>query len=370
MLPNRILKLDQTTAKVVRLVETQGVTKGSYIALSYCWGRESDGMPFRTTSKNLQQMLSGISINKLPDAVRVTLDLGITFLWINSLCIVQDSLEDWEIESSNMATVYEQAFLVLGAASAKSAHDGFLRQRRHVMKKRHLLGGSMPLITARSRPRSGLHTTAGVKIVLGHVHNESLAPIDPLTYRGWTFQEQILATRLAFFSKDELQWSCNTELACECTRLVGQSLAGLSLPGYSLAGFSNTQTTFQDSNTMSKDVAFGFWRDAVEEFSHRRLTFVEDTLPAIAGLASQIHKQTHSKYLAGLWIDDVMNELLWQSIATGDHHDPARPSKYQAPSFSWASKSGPVRFVRPWQPQLPLCLIHTPRLRGTIHFEE
>ncbi|KAK3338708.1 heterokaryon incompatibility protein-domain-containing protein, partial [Neurospora tetraspora] len=128
-LPSRILDVGSADSSVVRLVKTTTETpSGSYVALSHCWG-PPDKQPLKTTCDTLEDYIRhGIPLACLPqtfaDAVWVTRVLGIRYLWIDSLCIIQDSLSDWEVESQKMGPIYEGATLTLGAAYARDSSEG------------------------------------------------------------------------------------------------------------------------------------------------------------------------------------------------------------------------------------------------------
>ncbi len=132
--PTRLIDVGPVGSETARLVETKdGGVEGShqYTALSYCWG---DGVSVRTTTATLAQLKAGIPVADLPrtfrDAVELTRDLGLAYLWIDALCIVQDSASDWEAESALMGHVYTGASLSIAATSAASADGGFLRDRQ------------------------------------------------------------------------------------------------------------------------------------------------------------------------------------------------------------------------------------------------
>jgi hypothetical protein len=94
-LPSRLLDLS-VSSNLIRLFSpsSEGKQKGKYIALSYCWGKNK---PFTTTSETLQSRMQGFSVKDMPktlrDAVQVSRNLGIQYLWIDALCIIQGSDE-------------------------------------------------------------------------------------------------------------------------------------------------------------------------------------------------------------------------------------------------------------------------------------
>ncbi|RDW63478.1 hypothetical protein BP6252_11023 [Coleophoma cylindrospora] len=324
-LPSRVVYVGATGDEQVRIIETHAAITGRYTALSYCWGIDVE---VKTTTKNLQEYQSGLLLSKLPqtiiDAIRVTRFLGVRYLWVDALCILQDSEADWELEAAEMAQVYEGAFLVIAASSAYSADKGFLhveRENKSILPLRiSSIDGSEVFLAARIRPWSGLHKFS---------HHDDQ---DPLARRAWCLQEKILSRRLVSFSYDELQWSCRTETTCECG---------------GVAGFSHRPSPekLQPDNMTAED-AFLFWCHTVGEYSSRQLTFTKDKLAAVAGIAKMLHSKTGSHYIAGLWEDDLIHGLLWSRVPR-DRNPPGSYSactNYRAPSFSWASVDFQVYF--------------------------
>jgi heterokaryon incompatibility protein (HET) len=117
-------------SKLLRLVETDTGKYGQYIALSYCWGSVS---AYKTTVNTKNDHMSGINFDCLPrtiqDTIVLTRYLGLQYLWIDCLCIVQDDREDWERESYRMGSVYQNSYLTIAASRAKDCSEGFLGKR-------------------------------------------------------------------------------------------------------------------------------------------------------------------------------------------------------------------------------------------------
>ncbi|EIW52286.1 HET-domain-containing protein, partial [Trametes versicolor FP-101664 SS1] len=112
-----------------RLVSTIG-QRGEYLTLSYVWGGDQI---HKTTSTNLSMYEQGIAPSILPptirDAIYVTHMLGFRWLWVDSLCIIQDSETDKAHEIGRMHHIYRYAHLTIIAAIAKSVNESFLQER-------------------------------------------------------------------------------------------------------------------------------------------------------------------------------------------------------------------------------------------------
>jgi hypothetical protein len=129
-LPTRVIDIEE-----MRLHCPAPEAKGLWVSLSHCWGGSS---PLQTTTGNLESHMAGLPgpfPQTFADAVAVTRMLGLRYLWIDSLCIIQDSHEDWVHESAHMATVYENAYVTISADAAKDSFQGFLSAPSRSVRK-------------------------------------------------------------------------------------------------------------------------------------------------------------------------------------------------------------------------------------------
>lgn len=158
-------------------------------------------------------------------------DLGFRYIWIDSICIIQDDDKDWEEQSSQsksflnllsgslnhgllnlyhpVGSVYSNADLVLAAARASSADEGFLHQNRLVRES-----------SIEIPPKSGigssihLHYRIGPKLYTDYHRYNNPSEWDPLDARGWALQERLLAKRYLSFGRRELSWAVSQYLPC------------------------------------------------------------------------------------------------------------------------------------------------------------
>lgn len=130
VLPSRFIDVGSRDGrKDPRLVSSTEVSnKERYTTLSHCWGASPDNMPLRTTHATKAAHMVSIPMRTLPktfrDAIDVTRALNVRYIWIDSLCIVQDDLEDWEQEAAKMASIYEGSFLTIAAADSPNSNGG------------------------------------------------------------------------------------------------------------------------------------------------------------------------------------------------------------------------------------------------------
>lgn len=332
-LPTRVIDISSVEQGYVRLVEAENTKHGRYTALSYCWGSQAS---VKTEIENIEMMKSGIAVKDLPlayqDAITLTRELGIGYIWIDALCIVQNSQRDWEKECSKMAETYANAYLTIAAASSASVMEHFLRpglkspphttQSQRVIHSEYMQSVNGPvLLKARTMRPTGAHWK-------WRDGADEQRHVEPLSTRGWTLQEKVLSTRLLSVSAMEMVWTCKERIFCECGSLLNYHRE-----------FGQTPL----GQISKPDEAFNFWHKVVENYSKRKLTQVGDKLPAISAIAAIIQQRTGSDYVAGLWRDSIDQELLWYRPALSPVGT-ANPS-YTAPSFSWASITGEVDYL-------------------------
>lgn len=296
-----------------------------YAALSHCWG--TNQLPLITTKATLNDYKHGIPWEAIPktfqDAVLTTRSLGLQCLWIDALCIVQDDPDEWARESGKMKDVYGGAFVTIastwsgnsvqGCFSAREAEERVVWQSRYRKPD-----GSLPKIFAR-------------RVVDHEVYREQ-----PLCNRAWAYQEHLLSRRLIHFLPEEVRWECRATSKCECSLRD----RGLRLREASYEMWTAGATPLP-ADTLSR--YYATWYSLVAEYSRRHLREASDKLPAISGLAGLIQEASGSRYLAGLWSNDLVHGLLWTSLKR--HGTPnRRVSPFQAPSWSWASRDGPVQY--------------------------
>jgi hypothetical protein len=286
--------------------------------------------------------MRGILSSELPktfqDAFTITRQLGFQYIWIDSLCILQDSKEDWEEQSAQMHDIYRNSFLTIAATSARNASHGCF------VRKTMVRGANSFQVPGKSKG----HVSLFVRDAAEDVHREFQYgfPFEPLSKRGWAFQERVLSPRILNFASCEISWECQKETLCYC--------------GTDLFGNADTKRALIKATEigpfMSLSRMAGGWRDTVELYTRRSLSFDSDTLPALAGLASSFPKIEGNDYLAGLWRFDLHQDLLWSQSKSSIYGPrskrayPHRSSSYCAPTWSWASLVGTVSWYDRWLP--------------------
>jgi hypothetical protein len=344
-LPTRVIDVG-ADENDVRL-ETSPKVGERYIALSHAWGTLSFAT---TTTSNLQQHCVNITWASLTktfqDAISVTRGLGIRYIWIDSLCIIQDSASDWKAEAKDMANVYTNSYVTLAAMSAAESSEGLFKLRynlddnnsqeyvnEHEIKRSDRL--SQYSIYARRATKYSHVFLLSLDYKGGH---KDLAP---LHYRAWALQERILSPRTLHFSFDEMVWECRAGIDCECG--FGASSSGRALSagpvGLNIFNelFSNSQSpTLQISDEAHtagyEEELFSAWYGLVEYYMALSITFPSDRLPALRGMTELLEEKLRWTFLEGIWVEDCVPGLLWsRNWLRSCRRNEA------APSWSWAS---------------------------------
>jgi hypothetical protein len=320
-LPTRVLRISPSPENAaipftIQLHEPDGESDTPYIALSHCWGKSG---PLRTLKSNIQQHKQEIAFEALPlsfkDVVAKAWYLGIRYLWIDSLCIIQDDNDDWEAEAARMAAVYSNATLTFAATEAADPSQG-----------------CCPLYTrAVPIPLEGDDDKALVRF-LDHLDlNSGHAALNT---RGWAFQEAALSRRMVCFDNNQLLWKCSSRHESE----DGLRVASEATPSRGDWNVWACLARLQGGGEPSYD----FWYRMMEDYSSRKFTFEKDKLPALAGIVEVFKDHVDDAPLVGLWRRDILRGLLWRA------DKPAERVSFSdvVPSWSWISVSGRVSWAR------------------------
>ncbi|KAI1768047.1 heterokaryon incompatibility protein-domain-containing protein [Hypoxylon sp. FL1150] len=352
-LPTRILDVGgQGGTGKVRLVAADEISTkfARYVCLSHCWGGEMAETAMLTT-KTLNSLKGGILVETLPrvyqDAVHITKRLGIQYLWIDSMCILQDDDSDWDRESTSMASVYQGAFITIGATCSRSSNEGFIRLSNSTY--------ASTLASSKCRTVGGQLFNLYVRQIVPHFTNEDVIA-HPLLERAWVYQERLLSPRFLHFAREELVWECYEDTTCQC----------LSLP-YRISDFASHPWHPETKRIYSKGIHSGqaqalaaCWRNVVTDYHGLTLSFEKDRLRAVAGIADQISSvgadhdpggPSLGRYIEGLWENSILEDLcwaLWNPFRRWNlsSQEKGRQVKWHAQTWSWASIQDPSHQIQ------------------------
>jgi hypothetical protein len=341
-LPTRVIDVGKSPASsTLRLHVCERNEEGRYAALSYCWGVKQQVI---TTTGSIAKFQVGIKEGSLPktiqDAIKITGGLQIQYLWVDALCIIQDSVEDKSAEINEMGKIYKNASITIAALDAATAFDGFIREVQPldgaVMPFRlpNNKQSSITLVPVTHLPYPGTHSDHNVHI---------------LDTRGWALQEFLLSPRLLLFSQTEVLWQCqqvNVDPILpssrqyhpdDISRLPG-SVFGLDSPFMLVSALDSS-----DDGPDTKEERARIWISFMRNYSRRQFTLNEDRWYAMAGIIADLSQVWEDSCLAGHWKSCLAETLAWYVVP----RDPPvslseSVPEYTAPSWSWMSPWCPV----------------------------
>lgn len=321
------------TAERLELLDS---THPPYAALSHCWGTQ--GAPLKTESDSLSDRMTSIPLSSMPrtyqDAVRLTRLLGIRFLWIDSLCILQDDKSDWETESAIMHDIYHNAHITL-CALVESCDDGLFGSERSIKSRVTFQSSIKPEIQGEFSLRETIPMGSmwAEKDPHDWIKHNDLSK-NRWSNRGWTYQEELFSPRKLICSKRMIYYSCDS--AC----LSEDNAFDQGVYGYTIMGMLR--------------ITDRAWISAASGYSGRSLTILEDRFPAISSFASTIAQVTGDTYFAGLWKSKIHRELLWEVYDAPKNNAEGLPAlinelqgiqPFIAPSWSWACRGKCVEWL-------------------------
>lgn len=329
-MPKIVLKINQIGVNQYRAALHYPSAPEPYTALSYCWGGDQ---PQKTTKRRISSGDLVLDWEVLPasiqDAVRVTAGLGYSYLWVDSLCIVQDDDSDKAKQIAQMPQIYTSAVVTIVASRAERAVDGFL----------HNIDLDSATEFAVKLPFRCPGSAADGSIFVAKMRNAQDS--EPIDYRGWTLQERYLSPRVLEYTSNQLLWTCASSgekngYSDGWTTGTRRDESGL----FPVGNFHGDIWTGRGTNGLADGVLT--WQGLLQIYTRRTLTFPLDRILAISGVAEMFAPILRDQYSAGHWVGSLPYDLLWNAVP-GSRLRP-RPIKYQAPSWSWAAVNSEISF--------------------------
>lgn len=325
-----------------------------YVTLSHCWGTS----PFhKLTIENLEAFKKGVPLTKVPKSFREAIDFAsrlhkdVRYIWIDALCIIQDSDEDWKKESVKMYDVYRNSFCNISATHACDNSEGLYRKRdpQHLWEDEIRLNTEGIPTPFPQRSRLGAEPLLRRCGILDATSWARTIEDASVNVRAWVLQERLLAPRVLHFGRHQIAWEC---CHLEATESLPYGTSDLQVQGgivlektslkSSLPREYGPRSLVPDSEHLAWQ-AHECWKRIIERYSTTSITKESDRLIALAGIAQMISRQIGNKvwYVAGLWEKWLASQLLWRvnsAYADGTYSFPQRRARnYIAPTFSWAS---------------------------------
>ncbi|KAF3037795.1 hypothetical protein E8E12_005066 [Didymella heteroderae] len=246
----------------------------------------------RCDTFSIDSLRDGIQIGLLPnlyqDAIELTRAIGKKYIWIDSLCIIQDSKEDWASECERMSDIYSNCFMTISAMSYQNNELGFRRIRPEDVPPHHSL---CPLT---GHPGTYVYVRSAI---------DHKSRTDYLRYRAWAFQELLLSPRILHLTSTAMAFECDT-----CTELErgpnSDVLYGIDFERKRLVHNAS------DADDDDRIAYYDRWLQLVQTYSQLELTYKTDRLPALSGIAYLVASKAKDTYIAGLWKQDIAAGLL------------------------------------------------------------
>lgn len=317
-IPHRLIEV-RGNGSPPRLVlgKQLSVQNQQYTTLSHCWGTS---LPMRTLLSNLESYSDQIPPPMIPrtfdDAILITQALGVRYIWIDALCIVQDDTKEWEQEAAKMKDIYSGSILNIAASDSSGSEGGCFPVKNSLVQTFHLAQVEEgPELLIRIQPGDTRHLTKHTV----------------LSSRGWVLQEQLLPHRIISCMSDEMHWECSEAYETE---------TGVHFDSY-VSDTRGVPRMYQCPASLQQD---GLWRSWMVNFSERDFSFWKDRLPALSGIVGKYQEITGDVSILGLWKHSIIQDLLW--IRTGQISlEPALEiGSASLPSWSWLSCPSHIEF--------------------------
>jgi Heterokaryon incompatibility protein (HET) len=344
-MPSYLIKISDVnaTAPYLRLISPH--MRVEYVALSYCWG---SGRQLKTLTQTVCQFVDhGIPYSQLPktiqDAVIATQKLGLHFLWVDAICIVQDDAIFMTQELALMPEIYCNATLTICASRTSSCDDGFLQDVIRPDLSRDLIWEIGISQHCQGRFYIGSDHVEACPGSAGH-DGRVFCFFSPgrtdrtslLDGRAWTFQEYLLPIRILDFDSYSWTWVC-----------LPPDMGYEGVPGQTKDVTIEkllAREGFHIETKVHQSLGESLWGFLASHYNRRAVTYQDDKLPAISALAKVVGTINGDVYLAGIWKSHFPAGLLWKpftgrtaTVLWKQFSDPRRTNQYVAPSWSWAS---------------------------------
>ena len=265
-------------------------------------------------------------------AILVARHLSIKYLWIDTLCIIQDSVEDWHAESALMGHIYSNAYCNISATAAANSSQGLFLKRDVCERQQNRAFLTIDSVKSLYSFKEDLFWRVNVSNA-------------PLNQRAWVFQENLLSPRNIHFGTKEVYWEYCEFSTCETEpNNIYPGIQGTSIKDrFQKLLKVNEDPTMRSEQTY--ELWWEHWWELIETYATMSLTHQTDRLIVISGIASHFQPKVSGKYLAGIWSHNLPRDLLWRAKAPG-----LRSDDYIGPTWSWAacisSTASPKRSVQ------------------------
>ncbi|RSM04208.1 hypothetical protein CDV31_010136 [Fusarium ambrosium] len=328
--PLRLVRVGDGLDHIVLIEGVTGLKP--YAALSYC--RESSGIATQTTQANLEKHMKEIPFEKLPtffqEAILATRGLGIEYIWIEALCIIQDDSRDWSCHVQRIPEIFSQAELTISSLVANSTSDRLF----HPRPTRSL--SLVPIEVWRCKKGRGWFK-AGINrcytLSRRWYAEQSFATSGPVHSQVWAFQEHLFSRRILHFGDGMLHWECPCRYATEADPTPVFSVN--SKNPLNISGRKEARNTLLQGGSSGLSI---FWMKQIERYSKLTLSKPSDRLPAFLGFSRYMEKRLQSTCLGGVMMgENLLQNLCWDV-------KPSEVEEVVLPTWTWVSQPTGVSF--------------------------
>lgn len=295
-----------------------------YVALSYVWG---SGPVFTTKESNIKSLLSHGGIRKnlssLPRTIRDSIELvralGERYLWVDALCIIQDSKRSWTLNSRVMDLVYGNAYLTICAADGENANAG--------------LRGLDP--SDRSMPPQIIEQYSPEVRLMSTMPAENYIRQSVWNTRAWTFQERLVSARNLIFVGGRVYFQCR------CTARSIDIITEDESAGWSIEFIQSPLLMLQ---LLPNDPLL-VYKKSLELYMTRNLTYSKDILAAFNGIGNLVCEALGGSLIHGLPSSHFDWALLWEARDAAERRVEEDDEIF--PSWSWCGWKGEMMEYKP-----------------------
>ena len=343
-----------------RLCLVKAQTSHRYIALSYVWGQVPQ---YSTTSVNLEALLQPYSLlpvwDKIPRVVKEAIDLtdeiGERYIWVDSLCIVQDDASLKHHQLQLMAEIYNSATTTVIACAGSHADCRLVPTQCGPSTRTPPFSGGFPDYVEVRRP---LHPKLVLEAIGSSYHSS----------RGWTYQERLLSRRCLYFLQDRVIFQCRADVfSHDGEQSVPRETLPLDPhfhPTYVGQAYLNATETYdrqkeefarllklrhlsewpQNMSPTDFHRGFDFWSKTIQEYSQKSFTFDEDVLVACSGILTAFQQYSTWRVFQGCPEPLLDYALLWVPLTKVIPRETSKEGENSLASWSWLKWKGGVHF--------------------------
>jgi hypothetical protein len=325
ILPKRVISISTLDGCCKAKLLTSVGSHGRYLTLSHCWG---DSKWQGATKATMDALSENIDLGSIPktfhDAIVATSKLEVPYLWIDTLCILQDDPDDWKEQSQKMGSIYANAYLNLSANVSPNSHSGIFVDRKLTTSVFQVNSDGLCIT---NQPEASWQTDV----------ERSL-----LHSRGWVLQERLLSRRSLNFAANQVYWRCRNHIIAEDGTYFPVTDRNLTQAAVQFAE-RKLDYSRKGSNSLLFDIDH-MWQDILQKYSRCNLSYSTDKIPALLGLGEVINKITGLTFFYGHWFDqstEPPSSLIW---CIGPDYSDSNLGKRRHPTWSCTSLDGVLGF--------------------------